>query len=321
MSIKRHLTAAFALALALAALTGSALAAPPESPPGQEQAAQTPAGTPGPAQPAQAQQAQQSAPGQEKKAEQAMPPASGKATAPGQAKKTTTPAATKSSQAGGSKATAPSASSRNNAPAQAPSNADWWNAQGKAKNNVPEAASAIPSRVTGDGPGNSGRHKYTICHNGKPITVDVHSATAHVDAHVESLIDSFPSGLVFGSKDAAVCGTDDESTPTVPAVTAVTEAVRQALGTTAAPAAVTGLTPSGAAQSAGGVAGVQETQTSGGGAGGVLGALGVLGQAAGGTLPFTGFPLWLAVVLAIVLVVIGWTLLRRGRPVSTRDVV
>ena len=57
-----------------------------------------------------------------------------------------------------------------------------------------------------------------------------------------------------------------------------------------------------------------------GDAGGVLGAFGVAGVAAGGALPFTGFPLWLAILVAITLIAAGWTLHRRGRP-ATRDLV
>jgi len=55
-------------------------------------------------------------------------------------------------------------------------------------------------------------------------------------------------------------------------------------------------------------------------AGGVLGGFGVAGVAAGGVLPFTGFPLWLAILVAIGLIAVGWTLYRRGRP-ATRDLV
>jgi hypothetical protein len=55
-------------------------------------------------------------------------------------------------------------------------------------------------------------------------------------------------------------------------------------------------------------------------AGGALGAFGVAGVAAGGVLPFTGFPLWLAIVVAIGLIAVGWTLHRHGRP-ATRDLV
>src|SRR5687767_10627197 len=44
MSFKRHLTAGIALALGLVALTGSALAAPPSTPPGQEKKAEQQAG-------------------------------------------------------------------------------------------------------------------------------------------------------------------------------------------------------------------------------------------------------------------------------------
>jgi hypothetical protein len=130
-------------------------------------------------------------------------------------------------------------------------------------------------------------------------------------------------------------------TPTVtqamPVVTQVATTIERALGTTVVsttatpPAAASAVSPAvavsstpapgGVAGAAGGVAGVQETQTAGGAPGGVAGAFGVLGQAAGGTLPFTGFPVWLAVLIAIVLIAMGWTLWRRGRPAATRDVV
>jgi hypothetical protein len=55
-------------------------------------------------------------------------------------------------------------------------------------------------------------------------------------------------------------------------------------------------------------------------AGGVLGAATRIGRTLGattvhGTLPFTGFPLWLAVLIAAVLVAFGLTLRRRGRAV------
>jgi hypothetical protein len=44
--------------------------------------------------------------------------------------------------------------------------------------------------------------------------------------------------------------------------------------------------------------------------GGVLGALASVGQ---GQLPFTGFPLWIAVAIAAAMVVFGLALMRRGR--------
>jgi hypothetical protein len=60
----------------------------------------------------------------------------------------------------------------------------------------------------------------------------------------------------------------------------------------------------------GGVLGVTATAGNPDQAGGVLGAI----QSAGsGVLPFTGFPLWLVVLAAVVLIVLGLALSRRGR--------
>jgi hypothetical protein len=44
--------------------------------------------------------------------------------------------------------------------------------------------------------------------------------------------------------------------------------------------------------------------------GGVLGAIQAVG---GGTLPFTGFPLWIAVVAALAVIALGLTLRRQAR--------
>jgi hypothetical protein len=86
--------------------------------------------------------------------------------------------------------------------------------------------------------------------------------------------------------------------------------------------ATTGRGTTGAAGSyvaAGGVKGAQIALTrsggkAAGGRGGVLGAFATLGRTARhGTLPFTGFPLWIAVLAAIVLVAGGLALVRRTR--------
>jgi hypothetical protein len=44
-------------------------------------------------------------------------------------------------------------------------------------------------------------------------------------------------------------------------------------------------------------------------AGGVLGSTGVIG---GGTLPFTGFPIWVVMLIALALIALGVTLRRRS---------
>jgi hypothetical protein len=43
------------------------------------------------------------------------------------------------------------------------------------------------------------------------------------------------------------------------------------------------------------------------------GVLGAVAQVGGGQLPFTGFSVWIAVLIGIVLVVVGLALVRRGR--------
>lgn len=264
---KRHLTVAVALACWLVALTGSALAAPPGEPPGNS-------GT---------------APGQEKKAEPAQPaatpapsPAQGKATAPGQQKK--------AEKAAGNSST-PTASTR------------WYNAQHKPKKNVPPAAGSIPESSSGPGPGNSGYHKYTVCHNGHAITVDVHSAKAHVDAHGDSF-------LPYGTKGKAACSPASSTSSASPAASSSPMAVS---------ASAAGSSQS--AHAAGGVAGVEHTASPSGEAGGVAGAFATIGNVAAGSLPFTGFPLWAVVLIGLAAVAIGYTLLRRARPATTRDVV
>ena len=60
----------------------------------------------------------------------------------------------------------------------------------------------------------------------------------------------------------------------------------------------------------GGVLGATASAGKSSGQGGVLGALAAAGS---GELPFTGFPLWIAVVIAAALVVFGLALVRRGR--------
>jgi hypothetical protein len=55
----------------------------------------------------------------------------------------------------------------------------YFNPQGKPKRNVPVVAETAPA-ASASGPGRSGVHKLTLCHNGHAITVDVHAAAAHL---------------------------------------------------------------------------------------------------------------------------------------------
>jgi hypothetical protein len=209
-----------------------------------------------------------------------------------------------------------STNARARAAATHPAPHRWSNAQGKDKKNVPAVATSIPGSSTGPGPGRSGWHKYTICHNGHAITVDVHSATAHVTGHGDSF-------LPFNTKGKAACS-EGQATPTGSESTQRGSAEVVASGGAGAPTTL-GSSLAGTLESespalaTGGVAGVTASlgRPSPTAVGGVLGALASVGRA--GTLPFTGFPLWAAVLAALALVGLGLVARRRTR--TTRDVV
>jgi hypothetical protein len=93
----------------------------------------------------------------------------------------------------------------NAAPVESPR---FENAAGKPKHNVPAAAEAAPESSV-SAPGNSGRHKLTICHKGHAITVDVHAARAHVDGHGDTY-------AAAGAKGRAACPQSSPPTPPRP---------------------------------------------------------------------------------------------------------
>jgi hypothetical protein len=146
------------------------------------------------------------------------------------------------------------------------------------------------------GPGNSQPHKVATCPH------PAHGNGGGVDVHA------------LKPGEATASCTTSVQTQTQTTVQTVTPALTQVFGatttqaTTAAGTAVT--TP--ATSNAGGVLGT----TAGGKAakgkpfGGVLGALATVGH---GTLPFTGFPLWIVVAIGAVLLTSGLGLTRRAR--------
>jgi hypothetical protein len=151
---------------------------------------------------------------------------------------------------------------------------------------------AVQAGYTGmlHGPGNSQPHKAALC----GPEVDVHA----LDAPGQQK-------KCLTSPTTQPTPTSKVVTPTVtPAGVPSPAAVSVSGGVKGVPAA--GGAPAPAAPQ-GGVLGVT---TSGGPVGGVLGAIEAVGE---GALPFTGFPLWAAMAIALALIVLGLTLRRRAR--------
>ena len=347
--------AALVLALVLAATAGSALAENPHNPssppgnsgtaPGQQKkdeaaATATIAATPA-AQPAQAGPGQSdSAPGQEKKS-------------------TAQPASTQQQSTASADAKASHTA------------ADGSKQYGNGKTALEIAKQTKASITINDlsEPGNSGKHKVTICHNGHLITVDVHALQAHA-RHLDGsdvipatsasqCSQSTPQGAT--QTQSAVCGsvtttttstkvqnghaygrvkhgkglhsrtiTKTETTPTgevcgtstgqnsaiVSSVVTVFGSAGNTAGTSGgANGASTSSGPGAAGTAAtGGVAGISASLGSGQQKGGVLG---IAATRVKGALPFTGFALWLAVLIGASLLIGGIALRRRTRGLNT----
>jgi hypothetical protein len=157
------------------------------------------------------------------------------------------------------------------------------------------------------GPGNSQPHKVTAC--GKPS-----NKSGGVDVHAVK------------SYDASACAaTQPAVTQVQAAVVATTPVVKSpvtATATTTPPATVgavnnaptTQSSPSASpSQNAGGVLGTSSTIVKPKAKGGVLGAV---SSPAGSTLPFTGFPVWVALLVGLGLIAAGLTLRHRGSTVT-----
>jgi hypothetical protein len=149
-----------------------------------------------------------------------------------------------------------------------------------------------PAGTPVKGPGNSQPHK--VACPGSDKYRDVHAVKNYAQ-QCEAAAQPTPTG---GAATPTV------TTAGIPAKSAV--AVSVAGGVQGAAAASTAAPAGGAPQ--GGVLGVT-TSGKGEPAGGVLGAIEAVGQ---GALPFTGFPLWAALLIGVVLIAFGLALRRHA---------
>jgi hypothetical protein len=147
------------------------------------------------------------------------------------------------------------------------------------------------------GPGNSQPHKVAVCPHktNRSGGVDVHA----IKSFSATCAAQQPS--VTEVRLASVQPT--ASVQTIPTSQVSVQAAQVSPTSQAAAAAVS--------QPQGGVLGVTASQSQP--AGGVAGALAQAGNVAGATLPFTGFPLWVAVLTALELIALGLALRRVGR--------
>jgi len=157
-----------------------------------------------------------------------------------------------------------------------------------------------------------------------------HLMTNPKSAHFTKHDDSKVVATVTDTKVEAtgeVCGTTQPTTPVTP-VTPVTPApvtpapftppvvvAPVTSGSVNTAPATQGSSNAAPTQTAGGVLGANATINKSKPAGGVLGSV---ANVAGGTLPFTGFPVWVALLLALALIGTGLMVWRRGNTSPTR---
>jgi hypothetical protein len=234
------------------------------------------------------------------------------------------------------------------APSQNSFSGNSANANAKPKSK-PAAAKKQPAPSgSSNTAGNSGKQKTNgqkvlICHKTgsatNPYVVISISINGWVNGHSKHPGDIFlgPSYPGDHRKDASLCvsgGTTSTTTTTTGSTStttgSTTTTTHQTTTTTGSTTTTTGSTTTttsststtaavaGAQHSngSGGVAGGQAgLKTSSGPLGGVLGATAQLGAVAkSGHLPFTGFPLWAAALIALVLIGLGLALRRGSRP-------
>lgn len=316
-----RLAAACAFAVAMTAFTGSAFAGNGQgndTAPGQqkkEQAAATPA-------PATAQPQQQEA-----------------QTGPGVKPDSKTTHWTHCKMGGSPGATTCTSSDGGRTPQP---NADASKRYGNGKTAAQIAVSRGGIGVQLTGPGNSQPHKVTVCGkpNNKSGGVDVHAVKSYPPAgctptatQAAAIAPQAPCGFVVVAmtsetgkshghgkglshnkheKSTTSYSLQPDSTQSCNSATVAPTTQQAAVApvTPAASPAMQSSTTAPVTQSAGGVLGVQTTLASPKPARG--GVLGTVTNVAGSSLPFTGFPIWFAVVIALALILVGLALRRRG---------
>ena len=160
---------------------------------------------------------------------------------------------------------------------------------GKTAGQIAVQNGATPSTIL-HGPGNSQPHKAAPCSGGHEV--DVHA----LKGKLRKSCGTQPPGPPHSTPDPGKVG-DPVHGPS-------------AGGSTPAPAASP---PSVPATSTSAKPAVSTKHAGVESAAGVLSATGVIG---GGTLPFTGFPLWVVAAIAIALILLGLTLRRRSGALS-----
>jgi hypothetical protein len=164
------------------------------------------------------------------------------------------------------------------------------------------------TRITG--PGNSQPHKVTAC--GKPD-----NKSGGVDVHA---VKSYDASACQAQTTQSTAQVQVTAAPVAPAP--VVSASVASASVASAPVVPAPVTPAPATQ---GTSNVAPTQN----AGGVLGAnativkpkpaggvLGTVANVSGSTLPFTGFPVWVVLLVALGLIAAGLTAWRRGAPAT-----
>jgi hypothetical protein len=170
---------------------------------------------------------------------------------------------------------------------------------------------AVQAGYTGmlHGPGNSQPHKAALCGGHE---VDVHALKAPGQQKRCGSSTSGTSGSTSSTSHSNSSNTPSHTSSSSNSVSSSHSSSSTAPGHTVSGTVVAGTQGATANgnSAAGGVLGETASAGRSGPAGGVLGAVASVGQ---GVLPFTGFPLWLAVLIAVALVVLGLALVRRGR--------